>query len=113
MKHDTGGSMFGGDEVIQVPPSQYAPQGSHVTITTGLTIRDHFASSAPTMTIETAARLLNWPADLPMGDGDNEDHFEDTKFDRWKALSVAEQAAAEAQWAYMYADAMIRERSKQ
>lgn len=97
------------------PSGQVGPdgRGDMHAMFTGLSIRDHFASSAPTLTIETAARLLGWPADLPMGDGDNDDHFEDTKFDRWIALSLEEQAAAEAQWAYMYADAMLAERSKQ
>lgn len=71
-----------------------------------MTDRDQFATAAPTMTIEVAAKLLGWPAELPMGDEDS-DEYEDTKIARWKMLPAEQQAALEARWAFMVADAFI------
>jgi len=77
-----------------------------------MTLRDWFAGQCPTMTVETAGRLLGWPSDLPMGDHEEDEDYQDTKLNRWKELTALQQAALEAQWSYIYADAMLAERSK-
>lgn len=76
----------------------------------GMTLRDHFAGQAPRISLYDLRDLQGWPKDLPEGD-DGEDDFQDSIISRMRALTVEERMAIEARFAYLFADAMIRERS--
>lgn len=83
-------------------------QPSQVADVSGMTLRDYFAAKAPTLSLITIRDMLGWPKDLKEGNGDEE--FDDTIISRWNAVTVADRANAEAEWAFLYADAMIRRR---
>jgi len=74
-----------------------------------VTARDYFAARAPGLTGDNMAALMGWPLDLPIGDYDD-DEFVDSVNARWKKMTPREKAAAEATWAYIYADKMMYER---
>lgn len=77
----------------------------------GMTLRDYFAASAPSVMGDNIAALRGWPTDLPIGDVDGDD-FEDSVMRRWKELTPVERAETEAKWSFLWADAMLAERAK-
>jgi hypothetical protein len=73
-------------------------------------LRDYFAARAATLSLFNIRDMMGWPKDLPEGTGEEE--YADTIIARWNALTPEARARLEAEWSYLFADAMLAERAK-
>lgn len=81
-----------------------------------MTLRDHFAATAPGMDAIDICDIMGWERDLDVGGPDDEGEdgssWKDSIYSRWRELPLKTRLAAFARYAYMAADALLVERER-